>query len=520
MLRLEFGDSLSKLNNKQNDFRITRILDTINYLCNEKQSFLTQSVEDLLGHSMSPEVKVNINYILQKSLQNHLPYASHALLFVGTKLLVHHKRDKKMHLCSRDVFLLIILAASHLNPRKSIDEDFYESILELLNHTDTSQYEITLRELFEKYSISDIRDFLNHSFFSTYSSHLFISCIKLILKKFNLFNGKVDTDFCDQLAHTILDYQESEELSVTGNIDKNTISSIVKKYVINMDIDEATDEEIEASLVLLLVSGEYEDSLNGMMSRLDECEIRQYPNSVYQNIYLSSCRDKPSRAYCATICKERDQSVTLVVIISKDKFDENHEKVQLGIIEEEVRQAIMANYVQYLFSLEKSYTMITYIHQFPGLIHFMFADRSLNKFLAPEITSLIGQDSEYISKSKKILRIIKQNVWNMYYHSQYFLSKGYYDMIMKHGDFLYSYKLFFEDSSGHRLIPRKAISLSKNGYFTRATYKKLKQEIFPDLNGVKCFELFCLYIGTVPIKTVELLNEALISMLPKKTNRS
>jgi hypothetical protein len=37
--------------------RMTTIIDTMCFMCSQKQSFLVQSIEELLGHSISGEVK-------------------------------------------------------------------------------------------------------------------------------------------------------------------------------------------------------------------------------------------------------------------------------------------------------------------------------------------------------------------------------------------------------------------------------------------------------------------------------
>lgn len=95
--------------------RMTTIIDTMCYMCSQKQSFLVQSIEELLGHSISSEVKESAVGILKTHLQP-FPHMQHAFLFVGTKLLAEWRRPKT-RLSSKDMFLLILFYCSHFHPK-------------------------------------------------------------------------------------------------------------------------------------------------------------------------------------------------------------------------------------------------------------------------------------------------------------------------------------------------------------------------------------------------------------------
>jgi hypothetical protein len=94
---------------------MTTIIDTMCYMCSQKQSFLVQSIEELLGHSISSEVKESAVQILKSHLQL-FPNMQHAFLFVGTKLLAEWRRPKT-RLSSKDMFLLILFYCSHFHPK-------------------------------------------------------------------------------------------------------------------------------------------------------------------------------------------------------------------------------------------------------------------------------------------------------------------------------------------------------------------------------------------------------------------
>lgn len=92
--------------NKQ-ERRIRRLIDTMCHLCDTKQSFLVQAIEELLRNNSSSEVKNDINNYLLQALKR-TPKATHALLFVGTQLLAQASAPKAFELTTADVLLLII----------------------------------------------------------------------------------------------------------------------------------------------------------------------------------------------------------------------------------------------------------------------------------------------------------------------------------------------------------------------------------------------------------------------------
>ena len=48
-------------------------------------------------------------------------------------------------------------------------------------------------------------------------------------------------------------------------------------------------------------------------------------------------------------------------------------------------------------------------------------------------------------------------MWDFWQYSETMLTKGYTSIMMRDGDFTYSYFLWFEDSLGNPLIPTKSL---------------------------------------------------------------
>lgn len=270
---------------------------------------------------------------------------------------------------------------------------------------------------------------------------------------------------------------------------------------------------------------------------------------VYQQVFLSSNQHQPRSLYCAKL----HDRVTLLVITSNTQTSEA-ERQDLIKVESAVRESLMENYASYLLSVENSFTMISYMHQLPGLVHFIFVDRTSNRILAPGISSLIGNASKYNTAHgrEQMLSTLKGYIWQMCYQGYESLCKGFFDMVMKYGDFQFSYKLWFEDLAGNRLnapsndVEDKGIAsdaalgrsddspgehrnesparrrrhyvhshVSSKEPIARDFYKKLQKSLFPQGN-VKCYELYCLYIGSVSLKIIDQYNSNLIGLLTEK----
>ena len=250
---------------------------------------------------------------------------------------------------------------------------------------------------------------------------------------------------------------------------------------------------------------ELEESIIAMRYLVDDrpkvTDEEMHMTRVYQTCYLSSNDYKPGTIYLARFLDR----ITLVLLSSSTQ-ETPEEKSAMELVETSVQEDLASNYGTYILSMETSYTMVAYMHQLPGLVHFIYVERTANRFIAPEITSLGGDVTQ---------QQIKRHVWHMCYQSTEFLSRGALEMVQTNGPFQYSYKLFFQDQNGALLQPREQRIVEHKTAVKREFYKNLSEQLFPG-QKVKCLELFCLYIGTMSLKMIQRHNDSLISLLTKK----
>ena len=261
-----------------------------------------------------------------------------------------------------------------------------------------------------------------------------------------------------------------------------------------------------AAAVEVAPLSELEESIIALRYLVDDrpkvTDEEMHVKRVYQTCYLSSNDYKPGTVFLARFLDR----ITLV-LLSSATTESADERASMKKVEKSVQADLATNYGGYILSMESSYTMVAYMHLLPGLVHFISVERNANRFLAPEITSLGGD----VPAS-----LIKRHVWQLCYQATEFLSRGVFEMVQTHGPFQYSYKLFFMDPSGAIIYPREQRAIEHKAAVTRGFYKKLTKTLFPT-QPVKCFELFCLYIGSISLKVIQRHNDALISHVTKKT---
>lgn len=149
---------------------------------------------------------------------------------------------------------------------------------------------------------------------------------------------------------------------------------------------------------------------------------------------------------------------------------------------------------------QRNVTMTAYHNDFPGLIHFVYVNRSTDQLIAPTIN--VNTDSKSPHKLP-IYIVIKQRIWDMWQYSETMLTDGYTAIMVREGDFMFSYFLWFEDMLGKPLYTKKSLKdLNENkpsGIMSGTFYKDIIRYLFPSesSSSVQCYELLCMHIGAV-----------------------
>lgn len=157
-----------------------------------------------------------------------------------------------------------------------------------------------------------------------------------------------------------------------------------------------------------------------------------------------------------------------------------------------------------------SLTINKYLEEFPGLVHFLYIDRTNHRITAPSL-DFTSEETLNLTKqkvgTKKAHQMGEKNlllfqIWSMVEFAHTHLQQGNLSFMWKDTTFNYAYFLWFEDVSGSALKPKVHPPSSGKtfpipGILVTDFYKKLIEVCFPkqSLSKIRCFELFCIHLG-------------------------
>ncbi|KAJ8686941.1 hypothetical protein QAD02_022735 [Eretmocerus hayati] len=480
--------SILKTSKKRSQM-VSYLLDAWNELRRSEQSILTEAVEQL---AVSPDLATQTLKVLSNAsdkLRAQSEFANvHVLVLVQHKFLSLFSSKNAQDLLASDILFMVLLCHLANTKKDQKNDEFGKDNAEdfiLMSQgyqTNKNEEEIGLNKgNSKKLSIptfADITKLFEGSRESSVSDNLCSYAFDDGLWSQIVILG---SDECGYTANAVHISELAEGMNLVSIIEIINVSissglydsfqhlNILNRLQMQKDVDELRPafENLESSIKKILDGIKRNRSY--INSDVELCQRR-----------LQIKWDLVKRKY-VELLKSRDVDSIMQVESNTGGFvDGLKELFRLTCLDDS------------FLKLGSTLTINKYLEEFPGLVHFIYIDRTTHRLTAPSIDFT----------NSETLALTLKKIWTMVEQSRMHLQEGHLSVMWKDTTFNYAYFLWFEDNSGSPLKCKTHFSHTIKdfpvpGIFSGDYYRKLAEAYFPKTpaNKIRIYELYCVHLG-------------------------
>ncbi|XP_043664114.1 Hermansky-Pudlak syndrome 1 protein homolog isoform X4 [Vespula pensylvanica] len=458
---------------------VSSLLDAWVELRGSEQSILTEAVEQLSVNADLASVILKVLNDACDKLKTQSEFSNiHVLLLVKQKFLSLYSSKNAHDLCASDI-LLMILMCWVINQKKQIDNETDQNGDDngdiLLPHNNSSREE-EAKPFGAKLSnptLEDITNLFRGSRESSLSEDLhslahdgLYSQIILLGSEHDYTANAVHVFEIDDGIYLVTIIEVTNLATSSGLYDTFHYLNIINGLQLQRDLDELRPafDSLDTSIKKGL-DGIKKNRAN-VNNDVDMCQRRlQVKWEFVKKKYTELLKSRDPESILQIESNTSGFTDTVKELFRLTCFDRNFLKQGVDVLTTVgrlVRQKLndfsdflkvkaLKNFTlgSYPFlkvlnatqSTRTSLTINKYLEEFPGLVHFIYIDRTTHRLTAP---TLDFTNSETLALTTK-------KIWNMVKQSRMHLQEGHLSVMWKDTTFNYAYFLWFEDNSGSPL---------------------------------------------------------------------
>ncbi|XP_047343215.1 Hermansky-Pudlak syndrome 1 protein homolog isoform X2 [Vespa velutina] len=496
---------------------VSSLLDAWVELRGSEQSILTEAVEQLSVNADLASVILKVLNDACDKLKGQSEFSNiHVLLLVKQKFLSLYSSKNAHDLCASDI-LLMILMCWVINHKKQIDnetdrnDDDNDDILLPHNNSSKEEEAKPFGAKLSNPTLEDITNLFRGSRESSLSEDLhslihdgLYSQIILLGSEHDYTANAVHVFEIDDGIYLVTIIEVTNLATSSGLYDTFHYLNIINGLQLQRDIDELRPafDSLDASIKKGL-DGIKKNRAN-VNNDVDMCQRRlQVKWEFVKKKYTELLKSRDPESILQIESNTSGFTDTVKELFRLTCFDRNFLKQGVDVLTTVgrlVRQKLndFSDFLKvkalknFTLGSRTSLTINKYLEEFPGLVHFIYIDRTTHRLTAP---TLDFTNSETLALTTK-------KIWNMVKQSRMHLQEGHLSVMWKDTTFNYAYFLWFEDNSGSPLKLKVYLNhLMKNfpvpGILCGDYYRKLAEACFPKLspNKIRIYELYCVHLG-------------------------